>query len=233
MAQMIGDALNQAGTNFVDALTRWLPRLVTMIAIVVAGWLIAYLLRGIVRLVLRWLHFNAGAERAGIGAPLRTAGLPPADALVASVVFWLVWIGFLLSGIDVLEFTSLQGLLSRFTAFIPSLIVALFILAVGLIAANFVWRAALLAAVNAKVPSPRLLAGGAWWLIVITVGAMALEQVVAAQVIVVTAFAITFGAVMLATAIAFGVAATGVAKRILDHLFRDQERQAPDEISHL
>ena len=29
MVQMIGDAISQAGANFVDALTRLLPRLVT------------------------------------------------------------------------------------------------------------------------------------------------------------------------------------------------------------
>ena len=37
---------------------------------------------------------------------------------------------------------------------------ALGIVIVGLLTANFVWRATLLAAVNARVPSPRLVAGG-------------------------------------------------------------------------
>ena len=66
MAQMIGDAINQASANFVDALTRLLPRLVITITIVVLGWLIAMLLRGLVRLVLGWLRFGPAAERFGI-----------------------------------------------------------------------------------------------------------------------------------------------------------------------
>jgi len=233
MAQMIGDAINQAGTNFVDAVTRLLPRLVTTIAIVGVGWLIAILLRGILRLVLGWLRFNRGAERLGIAAPLKAAGLPAADVLAAALVFWLVWIGFLLSGIDVLGFASLQGLLSRFAAFVPHLVVALAIVVAGLVAANFAWRAALLAAVNARVPSPRLLAGAVWWLIFMVVGAMALEHVGVAQIIVVTAFAIMFGAVMLAIAIAFGIAAGGIATRVLGQVFREPEKAGTDEISHL
>src|SRR3990172_10504858 len=142
MAQMIGDAINQAGANFVDSLARLLPRLVTTFVIVALGWLIAIVLRGIIRLVLGWLHFNTAADRLGISAPLKAAGLPAADVLAASLVFWLVWIGFLLSGIDVLGFESLQGLLSRFAAFVPHLVVALAIVVAGLVAANFAWRAA-------------------------------------------------------------------------------------------
>lgn len=233
MAQMIGEAVNQAGANFVDAVTRLLPRLVTTITIVAVGWLIAMMLRTIVRGLLGWLRFNVGAERLGIAAALKNAGLPTPDALAASIVFWLVWIGFLLSGIDVLGFTSLQGLMAGFAAFVPRLFVALLILIVGFIVANFAWRASLLAAVNAHVPAPRLISGAVRWLILIVVGAMALEQIALAQTIVITAFAISFGAVMLSLAIAFGIGAGGLARRILEHTFREPERPSSDEISHL
>ena len=106
MAQMIGQAINQAAASFVDALTELLPRLVTTIAIIALGWLIAILLRGVVRMVLGWLRFNAAAERVGVGTALKGAGLPSPEVLAGSIVFWLVWIGFLLSGIDLLGFPS-------------------------------------------------------------------------------------------------------------------------------
>lgn len=233
MAQMIGEAINQASANFVDALTRLLPRMVITITVVVLGWLIAILLRGLVRMILGWLRFGAAAERFGIAAPLKTVGLPTADVLVGSIVFWLVWIGFLLSGIDVLGFESLQGLVSTFAGFVPRLLVAIVILVIGFLAANFAWRATLLAAVNSHLPSPRLVSGAVRWLILIIVGAMALEQIAVAQTIVLTAFAIAFGAVMLALAIAFGIGAGGLARRILEHAFREPERSGTDDMSHL
>lgn len=233
MAQMIGQAINQAAASFVDALTQLLPRLVTTIAIIALGWLIAILLRGIVRMVLGWLRFNAAAERVGVGTALKGAGLPSPEVLAGSIVFWLVWIGFLLSGIDLLGFPSLQGLLTDFAAFVPRLFVAMVIVIVGFVAANFLWRATLLAAVNAHLPSPRLVSGAVRWLILIVVGAMALEQIAVAQTIVLTAFAISFGAVMLALAIAFGIGAGGVAKRIVEHVFLEPDRPKGDEVSHL
>ena len=233
MAQMIGEAINQAWANFADALARFLPRMVITLVVVALGWLIAILLRELVRAVLRWTRFNAAAERMGIAAPLKTAGLPTAEVLIGSIVFWLVWIAFLVSGIDVLGFSSLQGVVASFALFVPRLVIALLILVVGFLAANFAWRATLLATVNAHVPSPRLISGAVRWLILIIVGAMALEQIAVAQTIVLTAFAIAFGAVMLALAIAFGIGAGGLARRILEHTFREPDRSSADEMSHL
>ena len=233
MAQMIASAIRQAGTNFVESLAMFLPRMVTTLAIILVGWLIAMLLRTLVRALLGWARINVAAERFGVAPLLRTTDLPPADALVGAIVFWLVWIGFLLSGIDVLGFESLQGLVESFWAFVPRLLVAVVILVVGFVVANFAWRATLLAAVNARVPSPRLLSGAVRWLILILTGAMALEQIAVARTVVLTAFAIAFGALSLAVAIAFGIGGGGIAKRILEHQFPEQPRSSADEISHL
>ena len=233
MAQMIADAVSQAGRNFVDSLALLVPGIVTTLSIIVVGWLIAMLLRTVVRLALGWLRFNAGAERLGVAALLKTADLPPADVLAGAVVFWLVWIGFLLSGIEVLGFTALQGLLSGFAAFVPRLLLAVAMLVAGFVVANFAWRATMLAAINARVPSPRLLSGAVRWLILILAGAMALEQIAVARTIVLTAFAISFGAFMFGLAIAFGIGGGGIAKRILEHQFPEQERSGADEMSHL
>jgi hypothetical protein len=233
MAQMIVDAVQQAGVNFVEGLRLFLPRLLTTLSIVLAGWLIAAVVRAFVRRALGWIRFNAACERAGIAPLLRTADLPPADALVASIAFWLVWLGFLLSGVDVLGFAALQGVLATFTAFIPRLLVAAAIIIIAIAAANFAWRATLLAAVNARLPSPRLLAGAVRSLILILGGAMALEQVAVARTIVLAAFAISFGAVMLGLAIAFGIGGGGLARRILDHQFPERDRAGIDEVPHL
>ena len=233
MAQMIADAVSQAGTNFVESFVSFLPKVVTTLAIIVAGWLIAMLLRTIVRVLLGWLRFNAGAERIGVAPLLKVADLPPADVLTGAIVFWLVWIGFLLSAVDVLGFAALQGLVSSFTAFVPRLLAALAILVVGFVAANFAWRATLLAAVNGRLPSPRLLSGAVRWLILILACAMALDHIALARTVVLTAFAIAFGALMLGIAIAMGIGGGGLARRILEHQFPERERSSADEISHL
>jgi hypothetical protein len=91
----------------------------------------------------------------------------------------------------------------------------------------------MLAAVNARIPSPRLLSGVIRGLVLILTGAMALEQIAVARTVVLTAFAIAFGALMLGIGIAFGIGGSGIAKRILEHQFPEQERTGADDVSHL
>jgi hypothetical protein len=233
MAEMIAGTVGQAWANFLESAALYLPRVLATLSIVIAGWLIAALLRVATRWLLRWMRFDVLSERAGLAAVLRGADLPPASALAGSVVFWLALGGFVLSGIDVLGLRALQGLVEGFGEFVPRLVVALAILAVGLVVANFAWRATLLASVNARMPSPRLLSNGVRLLILILAVAMALEQIAVAQTVVLTAFAIAFGAVMIGLAIAFGIGGGPLARRFLERQFPERAVSQPDEVSHL
>ena len=209
MAQRVLEAIEQAGTNFVESVAQFLPRAVVTLSIIVVGWFIAIMLKWLTRWVLGRVGFDRLCERFELAALLKTAGLPSAEALASAAVFWIVWIGFLLSGVDVLGFTVLQGLVDGFALFVPRLVVALVILVAGYVFANIAWRATVLAAVNARLPSPRVLAGAVRALVLILAAAMALDQIAVARTIVLTAFAIAFGAVMLGLAIAFGVGGGG------------------------
>jgi hypothetical protein len=233
MAQMIADTIGQAWGNFLQSVALYLPRVLATLSIVIVGWLIAALLRVLTRWLLRWTRADAFSERMGLASVLKGADLPPASVLAGTVVFWLVFLGFLLSGIDVLGLTALQGLVAGFGAFVPRLVVALAILAVGLVVANFAWRATLLAAVNARMASPRLLSSAVRALILILAVAMALEQIAVAQTVVLTAFAIAFGALMAGLAIAFGIGGGSLARRFLEQQFPERPQDGPDRVSHL
>lgn len=233
MTHMILDALRQAWMNYVAILVSFVPRALATLSIVVAGWLMAFILRFLARRLLKLLRFNTLVQGAGIADVLHKAELPPPDHLVGSIIFWLVWIGFLLSGVETLGLKGVETLVTDFLHFVPRLFVALAIFAVGLICANFAWRATLLAAVNAKMQSARLVSGAVRLLLVILTVAMALDQIAVAQKIVLTAFAIAFGAVMLGVAIAIGIGGGPIARRILERRFPEKGKTETDESSHL
>jgi hypothetical protein len=233
MLQMIADTVGQAWANFLQSVALYLPRVLATLSIIIVGWIIATLLRMLTRWLLRWTRFDALSERMGLAVALKGADLPPASVVAGTVVFWLVFLGFLLSGVDVLGLTALQGLVAGFGAFVPRLVVALAILAVGLVVANFAWRATLLAAVNARMASPRLISNAVRALILILAVAMALEQIAVAQTVVLTAFAIAFGAVMAGLAIAFGIGGGSLARRFLEQQFPEPPPADPDRMSHL
>src|SRR4030067_842381 len=233
MAQIIADSLRQAWINFLDSVRSVLPNVVAMLSIIVLGWLIVRVFGFVVRRVLGWLKFAALSRRLGAGDVLKMLDQPSAWALAGSVIFWFVWAAFLLSGFDALKLPGMESLAAGFVHFVPRLIVALVILALGFAAANFAWRAALLAAVNARLPSARLLSAAVRFLIIILTLAMALEQIAVATTVVLTAFAIAFGAVMLGLAIAFGIGGGQVARRMLEQPFPEREKEDPGGLSPL
>jgi hypothetical protein len=202
----------------------FLPRLLAMLIVVILGWFIAFATRFIIRRVLGLLKFDAFSEKSGVTQTLTRVGLPPPGELVARVAFWVIWVSFMVLGLSALGIATLQEEISRFFQFVPHIFVALLILYVGFWAANFFSRTALLAAVNANFPMPRLLADFVQLGIAVLAVTMAFEQLGLARTAVLIAFSITFGAVMLGLAIAFGMGGQFVARRVLEKQLIEREK---------
>jgi Conserved TM helix len=233
MIQEIADALVQSWRNGAAAFVQFVPRLVAATIIFGAGFVVSVLVRGAIQRMLRWLGFDRLTRKTGASEMLRTADLPSADVLIGKVVFWIVWIGFIVSAVDTLRFAPFQGLVLEFSRFVPRFLVALLVLALGFLVGNFLWRATLLASVNAGLPGARLMSG-ALRLLVIAIGVvMALEQLGLATAVVLTAFAISFGAVMLGLAIAFGLGGRDAAKQLIEQQFRAKKERDADAAPHL
>jgi hypothetical protein len=232
MAEAILVTLRETWSGYVTGLRLVIPRLLAMLSVVVAGWLIAAVARAVTRKILGWLRVARLAERTGTAELLRKAELPPAERLAASALFWVLFLGFLLAGLDALGFATLSALRDQVGVVLPRVVGGLVILAIGLVLANVAWRVVLLAAVNAGWPSARLVGGAVYFLLVTIVAAMALDHVGLAHSIVVAAFAILVGAAMLALAIAVGVGAGPLVRRLIDDRLAARPRDS-DGSSHL
>jgi hypothetical protein len=233
MIQEIADALVQSWHNFATAFALFVPRLIAAAIIFALGFLVAAIARRAVARLLAWFGFDRLAQRTGASEMLRVAEMPGAELLISKLVFWLVWIGFIVSAVDALQLQPFRGLVEEFFRFVPRFLVALLVLALGFLVGNFVWRATLLASVNAGLPGARLLSGTLRLLVIAVAVVMALEQLRLATAVVLTAFAISFGALMLGLAIAFGLGGRDAARRLLEQQFRSQEERATDAAPHL
>jgi Mechanosensitive ion channel, conserved TM helix len=233
MAELILERLTHTLKDLVAMSVDFLPRLLAMLVVVILGWLIAFGTRFVIRRLLDLLKFDRFSERSGVTQPLTRVGLPPPGALVAQVAFWVIWVSFMVLGLSVLGIATFQEEISRFFQFVPHIFVALLILYVGFWAAHFFSRAALLAAVNANFPLPRLLASFVQLSIVILALTMAFEQLDLAKTALLIAFSITFGAVMMGLAIAFGLGGRFAARRVLEKQLMETEEDKEKEASPL
>jgi hypothetical protein len=225
--------LRDTWSGYLDALLVILPRLLSTLSVTLVGWLIAAVARALTWRLLGWMRLPRLAERTRAAEFLRKAELPSVDRLVAAVLFWLLFGGFLLAGVDALGFQTLAVLRQEVSALVPRLIASLAILGVGMVLANLVWRVVLLGSVNAGWPFGRPLSGGVWMLVVTIAVAMALDHLGVAPAMVLVAFAIAFGSLMLALAIALGIGGGPIARRLLEERLAERGRQKADGSVHL
>ena len=233
MIHEIADALVQSWNNFAESFVLFVPRLVAATIIFVGGFVIALLVRVTAQRLLGWLHFDRLLLQTGARDMLRTADMPTAEVLIARILFWIVWLGFVVSAVDTLQFGPFEGLVPEFFRLLPRFLVALLVLALGFLVGNFLWRATLLASVNAGLPGARLLSGVLRVLVIAVSVVMALEQLGMATSVVLTAFAIAFGALMLGLAIAFGLGGRDAAKVLLEEQLRSKKERETDVAPHL
>jgi small-conductance mechanosensitive channel len=216
MRETIVQALEQAYYNLVHMIAEFLPHFLVMVTIILIGLVVAFVLKYILRTLLRFTKLDRVSEEAGASRVLRMAHLPAMTELLSRSLFWVTWFGFMLVGLSVLGVASLQAQISRLLQFLPEVFVAILILFLGVAIANFLSRAALLAAVNAGYASARIVSWAIRFVIWILAITMTLEELGLARQTVIAAFSIVFGASMLGLALAFGLGGQDLARKFLE-----------------
>jgi hypothetical protein len=233
MGDFVAHSLVQTLHTFSLMVMEFLPRLLAMLIIVVVGWVVARLAKVILPRILNFVRFNSLFVKAGVTQVLTKAALPTPSEMLARLVFWVLWITFILFGLEALQIPALQEEISGLFRVLPQIFVALVILFVGGLIANFASRATLLAAVNANSPSPRLISTVVRFLIIALAVTMALERIGLGRGVVLIAFSTFFGAMMFGLALAFGLGGRDLAKQLLERRFLEEKKEEDQGISHL
>jgi hypothetical protein len=183
--------------------------------------------------LLRAFRFDAMCERFGLGSSLAKTGTQQSPShLIGRLSFWLVFLLFAFMGIDALDLTVTANMMSGIIDFLPHTIAAIVLLFLGVLLANFMAEAALIATVNAQIQEARIIATFIRWGVLLFTAAMVLTQLGIAKEIVVAAFSIMFGGVMLALAIGIGLGSQSIAKDFLEQRLRRKKFER-DEMSHI
>jgi hypothetical protein len=212
-----------------------LPNVLAMGIILLGGLFTAWASGSFVERLLRVIGFDRLCDRLGMNAALLRGGVKTDPSrLVGRSIYWTVLVLASIAALGALNLTPINQFAQSLLAYVPHLVTAAVILLAGYFLSNFVSRAVLIAAVNAGLPPARLIATCTRWGIQALAGAMALEQLGIAQQIVVVGFGITWGGIVLAGAIAFGLGATDLAKGFLERRLVGRSKSgAVDDLHHL
>jgi hypothetical protein len=206
---------------FADAMGRivaFLPHLVSAVLILAVGYGVAVLLRLLTRRLLHGAGFDRFVERR-VHPKATRRGSPSAGA--GGVVFWIIMLAAITMASRALGLETLSAGLSRILGYVPNVLVACVIVAVGAAVGR------LLGNLVADV-SNRSLARVARGAVIALAIFMALDELKVAHGIVLTTFTLLVGAAAVAAAIAFGLGNRDLAGDYTRRWTRRLEAESPE-----
>jgi len=217
--------------SFRDAFTMILsaiPRILGFIIIVAIGWFVSSVLaRGVIGL-LRAIRFDELMQRSGLGDFLNKMGTGlDAAGLVAGLVKWLIRIVVLLVAFDVLGLPAVSDVMRQFLLWLPNLVVAIFVLFIGGIAARALGNVVRGATAEAGFANPETLANvtrTTVWAFAIVV---AINQLGIATNLITTLFTGFVAALAIALGLAFGLGGRDLASRTLENWYDQAQEVRP------
>lgn len=218
--QSWGDAIGASLQNVWTQFLNGLPTFLVAVIVLVIGILIASFLGRLVKKVLDMGKIDDLVNRTGVNRELGTN--ISITAVIAWVVKWFFIIATLLAVVNILNIEQVTAFLNQVLVYIPNVVVAVIILALGLIAGNFVHNV-----VNATASASGMsrtavdsLASIAKWAVVIFALMAALVQLGIAADLIRILFTGFVAMVALAGGLAFGLGGRDKASRWLDRIDR-------------
>ena len=218
--------------RFLERSQEFLPNLISFILILFVGIVLGLILKTIFLRFFRAIKLDKFSERSGMVEMLKKGGVKePLSLILSRLISWVTIISFFILSLRFLNVPVIEQILERFILYLPNVFVAAVILFFGYLLSNFLGRTALIAAVNAGLKLSGLIGRFVKLTIFLLAVTMALEQLGIGRETIIISFAIIFGGIVLALAIAFGLGGRDIAKEYIEKKIKGDEKK--DEISHL
>jgi hypothetical protein len=226
-----------AAVNVVDSLQRafnsffgFLPNLLGFLIILVIGYIIARVVKGILTKVLEKVGLDKALHSGQTGQYVEKVSPNASPSrLVGAIAFWFLFLGAISLAVSALKIPALTTFVATIYGYLPNVIAAvlIFVLA-GAIAAAV---AGLVTRIMGDTPTGKLVASVVPVLIMGIAVFMILNQLGIAPAIVTITYAVLLGSIGLGMALAFGLGGRETAARLVSDAYdKGQERQ--DQIKH-
>ncbi len=214
--EVLSQSFMEVWKNFAE----FIPNIIVALIILVIGWLVGAILGKLVKQLLDTLKIDNALKSAGLEEFANRGGFKiSAGGFLGWLVKWFVIIVFLVTSLEVLGLSQVNEFLyGTVLLFLPKVIVAVLILFVSVVIAEFVRDVIVGVARTAGIGGANFLGGVAKWAIWIFAFLAALGQLGVAAAFLQTLFAGFVIALALAFGLSFGLGGRDAAARFLEKL---------------
>ncbi|HEX2911935.1 MAG TPA: hypothetical protein VH186_14095 [Chloroflexia bacterium] len=209
---IFGNALSTALGNLFSSL----PVILGAVILLLIFWILGSILGGLVSRLLRKTGIDAWPERFNVEKYLEGPGfkITPSGA-IGGFVKWFIRLFGISAAVSALGLAQVSLFLDEVLAYLPNVLVAALILALGLYLAQLGQKFAYQLAAAARFSNPSLIGKLVRYALLFFTGLVVLDQLKVASAIVIGLWAAVAGAIALALAIAVGLGGREVAHSYL------------------
>lgn len=218
-AVKIGDSLQQGFDSFFG----FLPNLLGFLVILVVGYVVAKVVKGVVVKLLQKAGLDKALHSGHTGQYVEqvSPGASPAR-LVGTIAFWLIFLFVLSAAIGALKIPAVTSFMNQVLAYLPNVIAAVLIFVIAGVIASAI--AGLVTKTMGDTPTGKLVATVAPLLIMAIATFMILSQLQIAPAIVTITYAVLLGSLGLGMALAFGLGGRETAGQLVSGAYTKAQR---------
>ena len=203
-----------------------IPRIIAFIIIVAIGWFVSSLVAKAITGLLRAIRFEELMQKSGLADFMNKMGTGiDSVGIVAGVVKWIVRVVVLLVAFDTLGLPAVSDVMRQLLLWLPNLVVAIFVLFIGGIAARALGNIVRGATAEGGFANPETLSNVARTAVWSFAVVIAINQLGIATNLINTLFTGFVGALAIALGLAFGLGGRDLASRTLENWY-DQAQEA-------
>lgn len=204
--------LQNLWSNFLD----FLPQLLKGIAFLIIGWLLIKLILFIIKKALGFTKIDSLPEKLKVDEIFGNSSIKiQPTKIIVTTIKWILILIFIIIGSELLGLKMVSEQLSSLIAYLPKLISALIIFAVGIYIANLVKKTLISMFKSLELTGGNLIGNIAFYIIAIVVSVTALNQAGINTDLITNNLSIILGAILASFTIAFGLGSGDVIKRLL------------------
>ena len=209
----------------------FLPQLLKAIAFLVIGWLCIKLILYILKKALKLSNIDALPKKLNVDEIFGNSSIKikPTKVIVTTIKWILIFI-FIIVASELLGLKMVSEQLSNLIAYLPKLISALLIFAVGFYLASIVRKAISSSFNSLELTGGALVGNIIFYIISVIVGVTALNQAGVNTDLITNNLSIIFASILAAFTLSFGLGSRDVIKRLLFGYYSRKNLQVGDVI---
>ena len=216
------DVLFRASNESLIQTAKFLPNLIIAIVIFLIGVFLALIAKKLLIKFLESINFEGLLSKYGASKALRSSGSSiTVSDLLGELVRWFIVLIFLIPAVDLLGLSAVNEIITRILLYIPNVIVAVIILAVGVIFGNIARDLVTATTTSLGAHAAGVVGQIARWSIVIFALLAALNQLGVATDLIRILFTGFVAMVAIAGGLAFGLGGKETAEKLLKTLRKD------------